>query len=453
MKRGTVTKVIFQALNRIHRGVLICGGFALFMLLGALLLMLPLSQSGTREISFVDALFMSVSTVSVTGMSMFDLKNDFTVFGQLVILFLMQVGGLGIMTMMAMVSISTGRKIRLQERLLIRDSFNLQTPSGMVMLVKKIIFMTLAVEFTSGTLLAIYLYFKYGAIGIYLGYWHAISAFTNCGMDIMGNDVGFAGMAADTFVSTVIEITMFLGGVGFLALDDVLRNRRWSKLSFNSKFIFTMEAVLIPLGVIVFYLLEGNNPATMGSMSPMGKWQSAFFMSVSSRLAGFTVFDIHSMMSATVLFVMMFMFVGAAPVSTGGGIRTTTMGLLLLSLYSWVRGKREVVLFHKQVDNKCLVKASNVFTLAMVLTFITAFLVFVLEPADFAFEDALFEAVSAFSTVGFSMGLTGEWNTPCKLVLIVAMYIGRIGVMTLAITFARHHNSSIKYPKENVVIG
>lgn len=159
----------------------------------------------------MDALFMSVSTVSVTGMSMFDLKNDFTVFGQLVILFLMQVGGLGIMTMMAMVSISTGRKIRLQERLLIRDSFNLQTPSGMVMLVKKIIFMTLAVEFTSGTLLAIYLYFKYGAIGIYLGYWHAISAFTNCGMDIMGNDVGFAGMAADTFVSTVIEITMFLG--------------------------------------------------------------------------------------------------------------------------------------------------------------------------------------------------------------------------------------------------
>lgn len=126
MKRGTMTKVIFQALNRIHRGVLICGGFALFMLLGALLLMLPLSQSGTREISFVDALFMSVSTVSVTGMSMFDLKNDFTVFGQLVILFLMQVGGLGIMTMMAMVSISTGRKIRLQERLLIRDSFNLQ---------------------------------------------------------------------------------------------------------------------------------------------------------------------------------------------------------------------------------------------------------------------------------------------------------------------------------------
>ena len=143
---------LVQAMNHLHRGVLICGGFALFMLLGALLLMLPMAQTGRSEVSFVDALFMSVSIVSVTGMSMFDLQGDFTLFGQLVVLFLMQVGGLGIMTIMAMVSISTGRKIRLQERLLIRDSFNLQTPSGMVMLVKKIIFMTLAVELAAGLL-------------------------------------------------------------------------------------------------------------------------------------------------------------------------------------------------------------------------------------------------------------------------------------------------------------
>lgn len=269
-------KRLIRFLSKMHRGVLICGGFALFMLLGAFLLMLPFSQTGRSEVSFVDALFMSVSTVSVTGMSMFDLRYDFTVFGQLVILFLMQVGGLGIMTMMAMVSIYTGRRIRLQERLLIRDSFNLNTPSGMVMLVRKIIVTTLAVEFTSGTLLAIYLYFKYGTIGIYLGYWHAVSAFTNCGMDIMGSDVGFAGMAADGFVSTVIVVTMFLGGVGFIALDDILRNHRWCRLSFNSKFIFTMEAVLIPLGVVVYFLLEGSNPETMGHMNTLEKWQSAF---------------------------------------------------------------------------------------------------------------------------------------------------------------------------------
>ena len=158
---------LFNALSQLHRGVLICGGFAAFMLFGALLLMLPISQTGTKEVSFLDALFMSVSIVSVTGMSMFDLKTDFTIFGQLVVLFLMQVGGLGIMTMMAMVGISRGRKIRLQERLLIRDSFNLQTPSGMVMLVRKIILMTLSIEFCAGTILAAYFFTQNGWIGIY----------------------------------------------------------------------------------------------------------------------------------------------------------------------------------------------------------------------------------------------------------------------------------------------
>ncbi len=446
-------KSIIAALNRLHRGVLICGGFALFMLFGAFLLMLPIAQTGTKEVSFVDALFMSVSIVSVTGMSMFDLNTDFTLFGQLVILFLMQVGGLGIMTMMAMVSISAGRKIRLQERLLISDSFNLQTPSGMVMLVKKIVFLTLSIEFIAGTILAVYLGIDHGWSGIYQGYWHAVSAFTNCGMDIMGSGVGFVGMSANPLVSTVISITMLLGGIGFIVLDDVLRNRSWARLTLNSKFILLMEGILIPVGFVVFFLLEGDNPATLGHLSLAEKWQSAFFMSISSRLAGFALFDIHSMMSATVLIVMAYMFIGAAPVSTGGGIRTTTIGLLVLSLWAWVRGRRDVVIFHKRVAPECLVKASNVFTLAILLTFLTALLVFLLEPSHFNFEDALFEAVSAFSTVGFSMGLTNEWNTSCKLVLMAAMFIGRIGVMTLAITFAGHHNSQLKYPKENIVVG
>lgn len=443
----------FTALNKLHRGILICGGFALFMLAGSLLLLLPWAQTGTRSVSFIDALFISVSAVSVTGMSMFDLRNDFSIFGQMVILMLMQVGGLGIMTMMGWVSISAGRKIRLQERLLIRDSFNLQTPSGMVMLVRKIIFMTLIIEFVSGTLLAGYFYRDYGLHGIYMGYWHAVSAFTNCGMDIMGADVAFSEMAADPFVSTVIVVTMFLGGAGFMAIDDVVHHHRWAALSINTRFILCMEMILIFLGVLIFFFLEGNNPETLGNLSFGEKWQSAFFMSVSSRLAGFVVFDIHSTMSATGLFVMMFMFIGSAPVSTGGGVRTTTVGLLLLSLYAWMRGRSKVVIFHKQVDPKCLVKASNVFMLSILLTFLTAFLLFLLEPSDFEFEYALFEAVSAFSTVGFSMGLTDEWNTACKIVLMIAMFIGRIGVITLAVTLSGRHNRELNYPKENIIIG
>ncbi len=443
----------FTALNKLHRGVFICGGFALFMLLGALLLMIPWAQTGRQSVSFIDALFLSVSAVSVTGMSMFDLRNDFTIFGQMVILVLMQVGGLGIMTMMAWFSISTGRKIRLQERLLIRDSFNLQTPSGMVMLVRKIIFMTLIVEFTAGTLLAGYFYPSYGINGIYMGYWHSVSAFTNCGMDIMGADVGFSEMAVDPFVSTVIAVTMFLGGVGFIVIDDVWHHHRWGELSVNTRLILCLEIVLILLGVLVFLALEGSNPETLGNLSMEEKWQSALFMSISARMSGFVVFDIHSMMSATILMVMLFMFIGAAPVSTGGGVRTTTVGLLLLSLYFWIRGKSKVVIFHKQIDPKCLVKASNVFILSLMLTFLTAFLIFILEPSAFNFEEALFESVSAISTVGFSMGLTNEWNTACKIVLMVAMFIGRIGVLTLVVAISGSHSRELDYPKENIIIG
>ncbi len=250
------------------------------------------------------------------------------------------------------------------------------------MLVRKIILMTLSIEFCAGTILAAYFFTQNGWIGIYQGYWHAVSAFTNCGMDIMGNDVGFAGMAANPLVSTVVCISMFLGGVGFIALDDLLRHHSWSALTLNSKFILVMEMILIPLGVIVYFLLEGNNPATLGHLSTAEKWQSAFFMSISSRMAGFTLFDIHAMNNATGLIIMLFMFIGAAPVSTAGGIRTTTIGLLLLSLWSWIRGRKDVVIFHKRVDPECLVKASNVFTLATVLTFLTAMMVFLLEPAS-----------------------------------------------------------------------
>lgn len=446
-----MSHILLAALHKMHRGVLLCGGFLAIMLLGAVLLMLPISQTGAAKVSFIDAFFMSVSTVSVTGMSMFDISRDFTVFGQLVFLVLMEIGGLGVMTMMALFSISTGRRIRLKERLLLRDSFNLQTPSGMVALVKKIIVLTFTIEFISGTLMGIYFCFLYGPVGLYMGYWHAISSFTTCGLDLMGGN--FAAVARDPFVSVVTVVTMFLGGVGFLVLDDVVRKRSWAALSLNSKLILTMEAILIPLGVVVYYFLEGNNPATLGAFGPVEKWQGALFMSVASRLSGFSLFDIHAMMNSTVIVVMLFMIIGGAPVSTGGGIRTTTVGILLLQLWAWARGKRSVVIFHKQVAFTSLLKASNVFTLCVLLLFLTAFLLFFFEPVHFLFEDVVFEAVSAFSTVGFSMGLTTAWNTPCKLILMAAMFIGRIGILTLAIAFARNDHERVKYPEENVVVG
>lgn len=447
-----MVKALLFMLGYFHRGALILVGFAAFMVFGALVLMLPISQTGAREISFIDALFVSVSAVSVTGMSLIDLREDLTLFGQLVMLFMIQVGGLGIMTIMAIMGISAGRRIRLQERLLISDSFNLQTPSGMVMLVRKIIFMTLVIEFISGTLMGVYFCYTMGPIGMYYGYWHAVSAFCNCGLDLFGSE-GFSMLGRDPFVSIVVIVTMLLGGIGFVVIDDIWQKHSWRRLSLNTKIVLSAELVFTLFGAVVFYLMDRNNPRTLGDMNMAMEILNSLFMSISSRMAGFTTFDIVDVSISTQLIVMFLMFTGAAPVSTGGGVRTSTMAVIFLSVISWIRGKRDVVVFHRTIDEPYISKAFHVFTLSFALTFLTAYLLLLFDTNGFRLEEVLFESVSAFSTVGFSVGLTDRWNDACKWILIMAMFIGRIGVMALVLTFAERGQGRIKYPTENVIIG
>lgn len=447
-----MTKLFSLLLLHVPRGLLILVGFALFMLAGAFLLMLPAAQTGVREISFVDALFTSVSAVSVTGMSLINMQTDLTLTGQLIMLFMIQVGGLGIMTIMALMGISTGRRLRLQERLLISDSFNMQTPSGMVLLVRKIVWMTFFIEFIAGTLLAVRFYQEIGWIGVYYGYWHAVSAFCNAGLDLFGGG-SFSPFAQDPFVCIVVVVTMILGGIGFVVIDDVARNRGWKRLSLNSKMVITAETAFTIFGAVVFYAMDRDNPMTMGEMNPGMEVLNSLFMSVSSRTAGFTTFDIADVAISTQLFVMFLMFTGSAPVSTGGGVRTTTMMILFLSVLSWIRGREDVVIFHKKIAESYIIKSFHIFTLSFFLTFLTAFLLLIFDTHHLELESVLFESVSAFSTVGFSVGLTGEWNDICKMILIMAMFIGRIGVMTLVITFADRQQGRIKYPTEKVIIG
>ncbi len=439
-------------LARMNRAALILLGFAAFMLLGALILMLPVCHTGTREITFIDALFTSVSTVSVTGMTLWNLRDDLTLFGQLVILLLMQVGGLGIMTIMATMVIYAGRHVRLQERLLLSDSFNLETPSGMVSLVRRIIQMTLFVEFVSGTLLGLWFCREFGPVGMYYGYWHAVSAFCNCGLDLFG-EAGFASYARDPFVCLVVVATMMLGGIGFIVIDDIRKKRNWRHLSLNTKLVLTAEALFTTFGTAVILLLNDDNPRAIGNLPGYEECIDSFFMAVSSRMGGFATFDVMAIDPGARLLVMLLMFIGAAPVSTGGGIRTTTMMIILLSLWAWVRGKRDVVIFRKRIGDNYISKAFHVFTLSAALTFLTAYLLMVFDTAGGGLEAVLFESVSAFSTVGFTAGMSDRWNDICKWILILAMFIGRIGVMTLVLTFADRHPDRISYPTENVTIG
>ena len=263
-------------LGGLHRGVLILAGFAIFMLIGAFLLMLPAAQSGSREIGFLDALFTSVSAVSVTGMSLIDAKRDLSLFGQLIMIVMIQVGGLGIMTIMAIMAIYAG----------------------------------FLVEFVSGTLLSFHFVPDMGAEGIYYGYWHAVSAFCNCGLDLFGGS-GFSPFAQDPFVCGVVIVTMTLGGIGFVVIDDVLTKRSWSHLSLNSKMVLTAELAFTLFGAVVFFIMDRNNPRTMGEMNIFMEILNSLFMSVSSRMAGFTTFDIADVSISTQLIVMFLMFTGA----------------------------------------------------------------------------------------------------------------------------------------------
>lgn len=445
-------KWMLTLIGGMHRAVLILLFFAFFMLAGALLLLLPISQTGARDIGFLDALFTSVSAVSTTGMMLISPRDDLSLFGQLVLLVMMQVGGLGIMTMMAVAVIFSGRRIRLQERLLISDSFNLQTPSGMVMLVKKIVCMTLVIEFIAGTLLAFHFARVFGPVGIYYGYWHAVSAFANCGLDLFG-EFGFKPFSRDPFVCAVVCVTMLLGGLGFVVIDDVLRKRTWKRLALNTKLVLTAEGGFTVAGAVIFFLMDRNNPQTLGDLGFGMEILNSLFMSISSRMAGFSTFSITDVSLSTQLVVMFLMFVGAAPVSTGGGVRSSTMLIILLSLAGWIRGRKDVVIFRKRIEDELISKAFHLVTLSFVLTFLTAFLLISFDTRGFRLEEILFESFSAFSTVGFSVGLTAHWNEMCKIVLILAMFIGRIGVMTLVLTFMERQQGRIRYPSEKVIVG
>lgn len=445
--------IVAAVLAHIHRGAVIALAFAGIILTGALLLMLPWSQSGVREIRFIDALFAATSAISTTGIVTINLQADLSVLGQVIMIILIQIGGIGIMTIMTMIGIYAGKRIGLQERLLIQDSFNLHNPAGMVLLVKKIALFTFLIEFCAGTALACYFYPMMGGKGIYWGYWHAVSAFCNGGFDIMGSDPGFAVYAGNLFIAIVISVTSTLGGMGFIVIDDVLRKRSWHRLALHTRIVLLAGASFVTTGMFLIYFMEASNPGTLGPYSEDKKWIISFFMSVSSRMSGFSMLDIGSFRESTEAVITLFMFVGAAPVSTGGGIRTTTFVILLLASMQWVRGRQTLVIFHRRIDSFLILKSLSIFVLSAGWVFLAFVSLLWFDNMHYPADQILMELVSAFSTVGYSAGLAPAWNDTCKAIMIMTMFVGRVGMLTVVLSFARQRKDRIQYPAENVVVG
>ena len=427
-------------------------GFAVLILAGTFLLMLPISSRSGQILPFIDALFTATSASCVTGLVVVDTGNYFSLFGQLVLICLIQIGGLGIMTMTTLMAVILGRRIQLSNRLLIQESLNQLTYQGVVRLVLYVIKSTLLIEFIGGSVLALRFAADYGWAGVYYGYWHAVSAFCNAGFDVFGGTEIFRYID-DPVVSLGIPAMIILGGMGFSVLSDIWQNRQWQRISVQSKVVLSMTGILLFVGTVVIFILEYTNEATLGSLSLGGKILASFFQSTTARTAGYQMFNNGSLSEASLLFMLLLMFIGASPGSTGGGIKTSTFAVSAASIWSLVRGKPEVTLFKRSVDPQLIAKSLALFFIAATMIFVVTMYLCVSEQLPMI--RVAFEVVSAFATVGLSTGITPTLSAGGKFILVLMMLIGRVGIFTFAMAIALQgrKKGQLRHPQGKFTIG
>jgi len=421
--------------------------------LGTLLLTLPISTTDNMGLHPVDALFVSTSASCVTGLTVTDLKNDLTLFGKAVMLLLIQVGGLGIMTLGTLVAHSMGYRFRQSETQVLQESLNQSSRSGMFPLIRRMIKYTFVVEGIFAVLLSWHFYPEYGWDCIGYGIFHSVSAFCNAGFDLFGNYDSLTKRGDDFFLMGCLGTLIVLGGIGFTVIYDVLQNHKWRKLTLHSQIVLSSSAFLIVLGGLLIFFVDSQNPKTLGNLPLSVQLAQSFFTSISCRTAGFNTFDLGAATQITKLVMILLMFIGASPLSTGGGIKSTTFFIVMLSMWSVVRGKRENVVFGRQISRKLQVQAYAIFTIATIWVVSAGILLSVIDGEVHELGAVIFETVSAFGTVGMGIGITNDWDMWGKLLLSLTMLMGRVGILTFIMAVIKQEESLIKYPQGNIMIG
>ncbi|KRF42863.1 TrkH family potassium uptake protein [Paenibacillus sp. Soil787] len=432
-------------------------GFAAIIFLGAGLLTLPFASATGHSIAFIDALFTSTSATCVTGLVVVDTGSTYTMFGQIVIVSLIQVGGLGFMTMSTLIAFAFRKKITLKERLVLQEAFNQSSMEGIVRLIRKVIIYSLTIEAIAAVILTIRWSFDMEfAQALYFGIWHSISMFNNAGFDLFGTVdapfVSFTAYADDFVVNFVVMAIIVLGGIGFIVMSDVMDFRNKKKLTLHSKVVLSMSGFLIVFGALVIFIFEFTNNRTMGSLDMGGKVLASFFQSIVPRTAGPNTVDIGALRQATQFFIIILMFIGASPGSTGGGIKTTTFTILISAIVTMIRGKEDIVIYRYRLAKDRILKA---ITLSMMALFLVIFVTMLLSTTeDSPFLKILFEVTSAFGTVGLSMGLTPELTTFGKVLISLTMFAGRLGTITLAYALQPKQEKELyRYPEGKITIG
>ena len=432
--------------RKIHPYILIISSFVSVILLGTLLLLLPISAKDGNSIGFIDSLFMSTSAVCVTGLATVSVANNLSVFGQIVMCVLMEIGGLSIITIAVFIFAILGAKIGVSNRILIKEALNQNSVKGVIGLVKKIIFTTLIIQGvgTIINLLALMPHYDYNfGRSLYVSIFHTVASFNNAGFDIFGDD-SMLGFSSDVLLNATTMILIVLGGIGFIVIDDIIRKRRWKRLTLHTKLTLIITAILIIGGALLFRMAQSN-----------ATWMQSFFTSITCRTAGFATFDMAELSNGGYLICVGLMFIGASPCSTGGGIKTTTIIVILIAIYHFATGKTAKA-FGRKIPNNVIFKAFVLYVIAFIFLVVGIFVVACIE-ADIDLKKIIFECVSAFSTTGLSMGITKSLSIGSKLVLCVLMLFGRLGPLTIIgvvnKNWMNESRSDIKYVEEGVYVG
>ena len=434
---------------------IIAFGFAFIILLGTLLLMLPAASKDGSSLGFVDALFTATSATCVTGLVVRDTYTQFTLLGQIVILVLIQTGGLGFISLTIFFLMVAGRKINLKERSLLMEANNTFRIGGAVKYVRRVLIGTLLFESIGALLLAIRFIPRFGmAKGIWFGVFHAISSFCNAGFDLLGEKVPYISLMeyrADPLVVLVVAGLITCGGLGFIVWDDLIKQRfRFKRCNLHTKIVLTVSAALVVTGTALFLVLE--NQHTFAGMPFGEKLLSALFQSVTPRTAGFNTIDQARLSEGGSMLTMMLMFVGAGPGSTAGGIKTSTFAVIVLAAIAHVRGAEDINIFRRRLEDGVIRRAFS--AVAIYLAILLAGVMAVMLNQNLPIEDVFFEAFSAIGTVGLTKGITGSLTVASRIAMLLLMYAGRVGSLTLAMALTiGKHPAAIRNPREKIAIG
>lgn len=436
-------------------------GFLIGAFIGTLCLMLPFSVKPGKSVDFFDALFVSMSSICVTGLSTVNVGQTFSSFGQVVLLLLIQFGGLGIVTFTTIVLCIFRRRITLSDRMLIQSAYNLDTLSGLVKLTMKILKVTFCLEGIGAVGYAFVFVPQFGLKGIWYSIFHAVSAFCNAGIDLLGGN-SFCIYADNVIVNLTTIFLIIVSGLGFPVYWEIIRatscrfrrkdHRSERKMNLHTRLVILTTAALILIGTLLTLFFEFDNPDTLGGMSLPQKLMASLFQSVTLRTAGFATISQECFRPASCMAYLILMFIGGSPAGTAGGIKTVTVVLLFASMFANIRGKKDVIIMHRKISDDTIRRCVAIAVFSLSTLFLLTMALLAVEQSNFL--DTIYEMTSAIATVGLSRGMTGELAPAGKLIVTLTMYLGRIGPITLALAFnSRRPSDNVTYSESKVIIG